>query len=472
MKHRLFTPGPTPIPDRVLQAMHAQPLYHRAEEFRALVGRIREGLQYLLQTSGPVLTLSCSGTGGMESTFVSLFSPGDSVIAVNGGKFGERWVRMPRALGLEAIEVRTPWGEAVTAKEVLQALRGHPQARAVYLTYSETSTGTAIDLQSIARVIREHSDALVCVDAITAAGALELRCDEWGIDVCVTGSQKGLMIPPGLAVVALSERATEAMAEARLPRFYLDLRQALEADRHGLTPWTPAISLYVGLAESLSMIREEGLEAIWRRHARIAAGLRSGVSALGLRLFSRSPSNAVTAVWLPEGVSWEGFRQALDVHAGVTLAGGQGEYAGKIFRIGHLGYVDDLDILAVVGAMELALARLGVPVRSRRGYLGCPEERWLSRTATGPRALQSDTQHGTPKMNVLISDALDPRCVGILEQEGHTVKNAPGLSAEELLRIIPEFEVLLVRSATKVTEQVIAAGHKASHHRAGRHGSG
>jgi len=367
MKPRLFTPGPTPLPERVLRAMHAQPIYHRSEEFRALASRIRTGLHYLFQSSGPVLTLTCSGTGGMESTFVSLFSPGDSVIAVNGGKFGERWVTMARALGLKVIEVRTAWGEDVTAEEILRVLKRHPGARAVYLTYSETSTGTAMDLKTIARVVREHSEALICVDAVTAAGALELRCDAWGIDVCVTGSQKGLMLPPGLALVALSERAISATVTARLPRFYFDLRQALEADKRGDTPWTPAISLVCGLEEALAMIREEGLEAVWWRHARIAAGVRSGMRALGLELFSRSPSNAVTAVRIPDGIAWRDLQRAVDVEGGVTLAGGQGEYGGKIFRIGHLGYVDELDILGLIGALELALVRLGVPLRAGQG---------------------------------------------------------------------------------------------------------
>jgi len=360
MKTRLFTPGPTPVPEGVLEAMHAQPVYHRSDEFRHLLRTVRSGLQYFFQTSGPVLTLTSSGTGGMESTFVSLFSPGDTIIAVNGGKFGERWVALPRALGLEVIEVRTAWGDAVTVPEVLQALDRSPRARAVYLTYSETSTGTVIDLQGIARAIHEHSDALVCVDAVSAAGALELHSEEWGIDACVTASQKALMLPPGLAFVALSERACDAIRAARLPRFYLDLGRALEADRRGDTPWTPAITLVVGLERALSMIRQEGLEQVWKRHATVAAGVRAGVRALGLELFSRSPSNAVTAIVLPPALAWDGLRRMLKEETGVTLAGGQGEYSGRIFRIGHLGYVDQGDVLEVIGALALVLSRLGV----------------------------------------------------------------------------------------------------------------
>lgn len=367
MKSRLFTPGPTPVPPEVLRAMHTQPIYHRSSAFRALMTRLRPALQYLFQTSGPVLTLSCSGTGGMESTFVSLFSPGDTIVAVNGGKFGERWVTLPRTLGLKAVEVRTPWGEAVTVDAVLDALREHPQARAVYLTHSETSTGTVIDLRAIARGIRERSDVLVCVDAVTAAGALELRCESWGIDVCVTGSQKGLMLPPGLAFVALSERAVAAAAAARMPRYYLDLRRALEAEQRGDTPWTPAISLVLGLEVALQLIQREGLEAVWHRHAVVASGVRAGVQALGLELFSRSPSNAVTAVRIPEGVAWADLRRTCAVQAGVTIAGGQGEFAGRLFRIGHLGYVDQSDVLVVIGALERALQSLGRTVETGAG---------------------------------------------------------------------------------------------------------
>ena len=367
MTSRLFTPGPTPVPPEVLRAMHTQPIYHRSDEFRALMKRLRPALQYLFQSSGPVLTLSCSGTGGMESTFVSLFSPGDTIIAVNGGKFGERWVTLARTLGLQAIEVRTAWGDAVAAEAVLEALGEHPEARAVYLTHSETSTGTVIDLRALARAIHERSDALVCVDAVTSAGALELRCERWGIDVCVTGSQKGLMLPPGLAFVALSERAVAAAEAAQMPRYYFDLRRALEAERHGDTPWTPAIHLVVGLEVALQMIRREGIEAVWQRHAVVAAGVRAGVRALGLELFSRSPSNAVTAVRVPEGVRWDDLRRACDVEGGVTVAGGQGEFAGRLFRIGHLGYVDESDVLIVLGALERALRSLGRAIASGAG---------------------------------------------------------------------------------------------------------
>lgn len=362
MKSRLFTPGPTPVPERVMLRMAEPILHHRHSEFRDIMTRVNRNLQYVFQTSHPVLTLACSGTGGMEATFVSLFSPGDAVIAVNAGKFGERWVLMPRVFGLDPVEIRVPWGKAVSAEELRQSLRKHPDAKAVYLTHSETSTGTATDVQAMAQVIHDNSDALVCVDGITAIGAHELRFDQWGIDACVTGSQKGLMIPPGLAFVALSERAIAAMEKSTLPSFYLDLRRALKAYMTNDTPWTPAISLITGLDVALEMIRAEGIEKIWDRHRRLALGLREGLSALGLRLFSENPSYAVTPVWLPDGVEWKAFNTILKSDNGITVAGGQGDFTGKIFRIAHLGYYDDLDMIAVVAALERTLFALHVNV--------------------------------------------------------------------------------------------------------------
>lgn len=367
MKSRLFTPGPTPVPEQVMLRMAAPILHHRHAEFRALMTRVDAGLQYVFQTTGPVLTLACSGTGGMEATFVSLFSPGDTIVSVNQGKFGERWVALPRKFGLNVFEITVPWGKAVGRDRMLAALGSNPGAKAVYLTHSETSTGTATDVEAMARLIRENSDALVCVDGITAVGAHELRFDSWGIDVCVSGSQKGLMIPPGLAFVALSKRAIEAMKDATLPSFYLDLRRALAAHASHDTPWTPAISLIVGLDAALEMIRAEGIENVWLRHRRLAMGLRAGLHALGLRLFSESPSFAVTPVWIPEGVDWKVFNSALKEENGITIAGGQEEFKGKIFRISHLGYYDELDMVAVVAAVERALLAVGYPVAMGKG---------------------------------------------------------------------------------------------------------
>ncbi len=290
---------------------------------------------------------------------VGEFSPGDTVISVNGGKFGERWVKMPKAFGLNVVEVKTPWGKAPTEDQILAALKKNPEAKAVYLVHSETSTGTATDVKTMAKLIRNNSSALVCVDGITAIGAHELRFDEWGIDVCVTGSQKGLMIPPGLAFVAVSERAVAAMQTATLPKVYFDLRKALKSYADNDTPFTPAVSLIIGVDLALEMIRAEGIENVWKRHERLAAALRAGVLGLGLKLFSDSPSFAVTPVWVPDGVAWKSFNKVLKGEKGITIAGGQDEFKDKIFRVSHLGYYDELDMIAFVGALEQTLAAVG-----------------------------------------------------------------------------------------------------------------
>jgi aspartate aminotransferase-like enzyme len=338
----------------------AEPIiHHRHPEFKEILRRVNENLKYLFQTEQPVLTLASSGTGGVESTFVSLFSPGDTVIAVNGGKFGERWVKMPRTFGLNAVEIKTEWGKAPTAEQIIAALRAHSNAKAVYLVHSETSTGTATDVKLLARVIRDNSDALVCVDGITAIGAHEFRFDEWAIDICVTGSQKGLMIPPGLSFVAVSSRAIAAMETSKLPKFYFDLRKALKAYEKNDTPWTPAISLIIGVDAALQMIRAEGVENIWKRHERLAMALRAGIQAIGLRLFSDSPSFAVTPVWVPDGIEWKKFNSILKEKHGITIAGGQEEFAGKIFRIAHLGYYDELDMITILSALEMTLVSCG-----------------------------------------------------------------------------------------------------------------
>jgi len=359
MKKRLFTPGPTPVPEHVMLKMAEPIIHHRNPEFNEILTRVNQNLKYLFQTEQPVLTLTCSGTGGVESTFVSLFSPGDTVVSVNGGKFGERWVKMPKAYGLNVVEIKVEWGKAPTGQQILDALRAHPETKGVYLTHSETSTGTATDVKALSKLIRENSKALVCVDGITAVGAHELRFDEWGLDVCVTGSQKGLMIPPGLAFVALSKRAIAAMETSTLPKFYFDLRKALKSYEKNDTPWTPAVSLVVGVDVALEMLKTEGIENIWRRHERLATAVRAGVAAIGLRLFSEFPSYAVTPVWLPEGMDWKVFNKTLKSKYGITIAGGQDDYAGKIFRMSHLGYYDELDMVTMITALELTLRECG-----------------------------------------------------------------------------------------------------------------
>jgi aspartate aminotransferase-like enzyme len=343
-------------------SMAAPIIHHRNPEFMEILAQVHEDLQYLFRTTQPVVVMTCSGTGGMESAISSLFGKGDKVITVNGGKFGERWGKLVRTFGGDCVEEMVPWGNAIQPERIVEVLREHPDARGVCLTHSETSTGTATDIRALCAAIREESDALILVDGITAIGAHEFHFDEWGADICITGSQKGLMMPPGLALIAVSERAQDIVnGRPEGPQYYLSLKKALKSHAGNDTPFTPAVTLIIGLAEALRMLREEGIENVWQRHARLAAACRQGCEALGLRVFSNSPSFAVTPVWLPEGVDWKQFNKTLKTDNGITVAAGQDEFAGRIFRISHLGYYDELDMLAVIGGLEFTLKSMDVP---------------------------------------------------------------------------------------------------------------
>jgi aspartate aminotransferase-like enzyme len=358
MKLRLFTPGPTPVPEEVLQALSRPIIHHRQADFKEIFRRACDDLKYLFQTKEDVVTLTASGTGAMEAAVVNLLSAGDSAIFVNGGKFGERWGQILRKYGVAPFEIKVEWGHAVDPETISRSLREHPEVKAVFLTHSETSTGTAIDLKAISEAVRSSSKAFIVVDGISSVGALEVHMDAWGIDVLLTGSQKGLMLPPGLAFIAFSQRAREAARASTLPRFYFDLERAWKTVKETQTPWTPAISLIVGLDVALRMIRQEGLQNVWARHDRLAHALREGCVALGLEVFSKSPSASVTAVRMPEGIDGEVLRSQLRKKHGIIVAGGQDHLKGKAIRIAHLGYFDDLDIVAVVAALGMAVQEI------------------------------------------------------------------------------------------------------------------
>ncbi len=359
MRERLFTPGPTQIPERVQLAMSQPIVHHRGTAFKQLYAEVVEDLKYFFQTGGHVIPLTSSGTGAMEATVVNLLSPGDRVLTVAGGKFGERYSQLCRHYGADTHTLAVPWGEAVEPDDIKRFLQEHPDTVAVYLTHSETSTGVAADVRSIAQIVRNHSDAVLVVDAITSAGVLPFKMDEWGIDVAVTGSQKGLMMPPGLGVVALNERAWKLVEKNTTPRFYFDLRKEREAQVTHTTAWTPAISLFVGLREALKMIREAGLENLWAKYALLAHATRQGVQAIGLELFAKAPSDSLTAVKVPESLDGLQFVRHLREKYGITVAGGQAQLKGKIFRIAHMGYYDALDMVAMISALEMTLSDFG-----------------------------------------------------------------------------------------------------------------
>ncbi len=358
-KKRLFTPGPTPVPESIALAMAQPMIHHRHPEFIELFDRVKENLKYLFQTKNDVFTLTSSGTGAMEAALSNVLSPGDSVLYVNAGKFGERWGELCRAYGVHSHEIRVEWGKAVNPKEIERQLSAQKNIKAVFVTQSETSTGVAQDVKEIARLVRSSSDAMMVVDGITSIGALELRMDDWGVDIAVTGSQKGLMIPPGLAFISLSEKAWKFSEQSTIPKYYFSLKKAKKAFSDEGTPWTPAVSLVIGLDAALKMIRDEGIEKVWKRHERMASAVRKGCESLGLKLLADSPSNALTAVWIPSSIESKKFNQVLKNSYGITVAGGQGDLKGKIFRISHLGYYDDMDVLAIISALEMTLRDCG-----------------------------------------------------------------------------------------------------------------
>jgi aspartate aminotransferase-like enzyme len=362
-KLTLMIPGPTPVPETVLKAMGRHPIGHRSGEFQAIVRRTTEQLKWLHQTSSDVLVITGSGTAAMEAGMINTLSRGDKVLCGDNGKFGERWVKVARAYGLEVDVVSAEWGQPLDPEAFRTALEAdtEKQIKAVILTHSETSTGVINDLETIARYVKAHGTALTIADCVTSLGASNVPMDAWGLDVVASGSQKGYMLPPGLSFVAMSERAWAAHATSDLPKFYLDLGPYRKTAAKDSNPFTPAVNLYFGLEAALDMMQKEGLEAIFARHERHRAAAQAGMEAIGLPLFAAKGhgSPAITAV-APEGLDAELLRKTVKEKFDILLAGGQDHLKGKVFRIGHLGYVCDRDVLTAVSAIEATLQSLGL----------------------------------------------------------------------------------------------------------------
>ncbi len=374
LKRYLLAPGPTPVPPQVLLRMAQPIIHHRAPDFVPVFESAEEGLKWLFQTRNDVLILASSGTGGMVGAVNNFFSPGEKVLVVNGGKFGERWGKICRAYGLQVLELEVPWGYAVKPQAVQEALRQNPDIRDFFVQATETSTGVNHPLKELSEVLRQHPQVLFVVDAISALVAHDLRTDDWGIDVMVAGSQKGLMLPPGLAFVSVSERAWQRAEEAGLPHFYFDFRKERQALKKAQTNFTPAVSLILGLEEVLKLLREEGLENVFARHRRLAEATRAAVRALGLELYAKeSPSDALTAVQAPPGIDGQAIYKHLRERYGLTAAGGQDRARGKIFRLAHLGYADTFDVITAISAVEMTLKELGHPVRLGQGVAAAQE---------------------------------------------------------------------------------------------------
>ena len=362
-KLTLMIPGPTPVPETVLKAIGRHPIGHRSGDFQEIVRRTTEQLQWLHQTSGDVLVITGSGTAAMEAGMINTLSRGDRVLCGDNGKFGERWVKVARAYGLDVEVIKAEWGQPLDTEAFRCALEADTakQIRAVILTHSETSTGVINDLQTICGHVKAHGTALTIADCVTSLGATNVPMDAWGIDVVASGSQKGYMLPPGLSFVAMSDRAWEAYDRSDLPKFYLDLGPYRKTAAKNSNPFTPAVNLYFGLEAALEMMQSEGLEAIFTRHSRHRAAAQAGMKAIGMPLFAAEGhgSPAITAV-APEGIDAELLRKTVKERFDILLAGGQDHLKGKVFRIGHLGFVCDRDVLTAVSAIEATLQSLGL----------------------------------------------------------------------------------------------------------------
>jgi len=367
-KTYLFTPGPTQIPPDVVLAEASPMIHHRTSEFSEIFSNVSEDLKYIFRTrEGEVFTFASSGTGGMEACVVNALSQGDKAVVVRGGKFGERWAQICETFGVNVVPVDVENGKAVDPGVLDDTIKKENDVKAVFVTLSETSTGVVHNIEGIAKVVKGHNLLLV-VDAISGIGVHPLMMDDWGIDIAVTGSQKGCMLPPGLAFVCVAQSAWESIEKADLPKYYWSFKKMQKALSNKTTAYTPAITLIMAAGKALSMIREEGIENVWSRHARLADATREGIKALGLELFAGDASgNVLTSVKSPEGINIDSAIKKLRDETGVTITGGQDELKGKIFRIGHMGYVNEFDIVLAISAVEKILHENGYKIELGKG---------------------------------------------------------------------------------------------------------
>ena len=366
-KSYLMAPGPVSVAPHVLAKMSEPIIHHRSPAFSRILTEAKEGLKRLYKTSSDVFIFASSGTGAMEAAVANVMCRGDTAVVVRGGKFGERWAEILEAYGVNTVPVDVEWGEPVRPEDVARALEAHPDARAVFLQAHETSTGVKHPVEEIAGLCKARPHTLVVVDAISALGVYDIRTDEWGLDLVVSGSQKSFGLPPGLSFLSVSPKAWPFVEKGDLPRYYFDLRREKKAASRNTTAYTPAVSLVIGLREVLKDLEEEGLERAFARHRRLAEGTRLGVEAMGLEIFSKAPSEAVTVIKAPEGMDGQEVVKILREDFGITIAGGQGRLKGKIFRISHMGHLSEWDMILALSAVERALLRLGHPVELGSG---------------------------------------------------------------------------------------------------------
>ncbi len=367
LKNYLLAPGPTAVPAEALLAMAQPMIHHRTPQFSAIFAEAAENLKYVFQTKQDVLILAASGTGAMEASVTNCLKKGEKAIVVNGGKFGERWGKICKAYGIETIEIKVEWGKAVEPAAIEKALKENDNVGAVLMQASETSTTAKHPVEAIAKLTRDTSTLLV-VDGITGVGVMPLPMDDWGIDILLSGSQKAFMLPPGLAFIALSDKAWKKQAEGDLPKFYFNLATERKNLADKTTAWTPAVSLIIGLNEVLKMFKKEGLENAFSRQALLGKAVREAFKAQGLKLVAPdAPADSATGIFVPEGVEGGKVVKYLRDQMGVTLAGGQDHLKGKIIRVAHLGYYEPFDIIIAISAIEMALVKFGASIELGKG---------------------------------------------------------------------------------------------------------
>lgn len=365
-KQRLLTPGPTPLLPKALHAMMGSDIHHRTEDFRKLYKQVLGDLKEVMGTQNDVIVLVASGSGGLEAAASNFLSPGDHVIVCSAGKFGERFVEIAKAWGLKSTVLKAEYGDVVTPEEVKNALAANPDIKAVMVQASETSTGAMHDIKAIGQLVKK-TDALMIVDAITGLGTMPLDIEGWGLDIVVGGSQKAFMIPPGIAFMAISQKAWKANESAKLPRYYFDLKKELKNAVNGESAWTPSIALLLALGEALKYVKELGMDKLIANATLLAKATREAAKALGLELFSSSPGNSVTSIRAPKGMDSSVIVKEFRNRFGSIIANGQGSMKGQIFRIAHLGYFDISDVFTMIAQLELILAANGHSVEFGKG---------------------------------------------------------------------------------------------------------
>ncbi|MBN1621148.1 MAG: alanine--glyoxylate aminotransferase family protein [Endomicrobiales bacterium] len=371
-KHYLLTPGPTPIPPEVAQKESLPILHHRTSEFSKIFMNVSESLKEIFQTKNDILITASSGTGTMESAVINLLSPGDEILVASCGNFGERWIKIAEAYGIKPTVIQVEWGKAIKPETIEEALKANPKIKAVYTTFTETSTGVVNDIEKIGSIVAS-TPAVLVLDAISGLGGQKLLTDDWKVDVVVAGSQKGLMLAPGLAFVSVSPKAWKLVESSKLPKFYFDYKKYKKSLEGKTTPFTPAVTLIVALEESINMIKAKGFENVLKDASLLASAARAGMKALGLELFAEIPCEVVTSAKVPEGVDGGKIVKKLREEYGVSIAGGQGKLKGKIIRFAHMGYIGKADLLVGFACLEMVLSQLGYKVEKGKGIAACEE---------------------------------------------------------------------------------------------------